>query len=283
MPFKRTKSDAEIHRIPGSRDQIHRDYGLWICSYGSSVAPKESFFCNVRAFEFYCLSHMHRGEGALWMETSGQQAIEPGDCVVMTPQTAHQFGGLSKPYEEDTVCFTGEIADRLYHSGVIRPGVYRIGIARRVFQIMRLAQDPAPFAQVEANIALQRLLFDIYTEARINAPGRKDQRIHNLVAAFRQDLAQWWTLDAMAEFCNLGHDQFRRVFRREIGERPKLYLDRLRFAKVAELLSSTSLSLSDLATRFGYSDPFHFSRRFKEIYGIAPKHYRQQVRFIDRR
>ncbi|MBP5183092.1 MAG: AraC family transcriptional regulator, partial [Lentisphaeria bacterium] len=33
----------------------------------------------------------------------------------------------------------------------------------------------------------------------------------------------------------------------------------------------------EIARAFGYMDPFHFSRRFKEIMGIAPKFYRRQT------
>jgi YesN/AraC family two-component response regulator len=56
---------------------------------------------------------------------------------------------------------------------------------------------------------------------------------------------------------------------------PKLYIDRLKIQKAAELLMSNRLKVIDIAERLGYVDQYHFSRRFKKLTGLSPRRYRQ--------
>jgi AraC-like DNA-binding protein len=44
--------------------------------------------------------------------------------------------------------------------------------------------------------------------------------------------------------------------------------------KAAELLKLTRLSISDISKAVGYENPLHFSRAFKNIYGVSPREWR---------
>ena len=45
----------------------------------------------------------------------------------------------------------------------------------------------------------------------------------------------------------------------------KEYIEELKLRHAADILLSSDISIKDTARRFGYRDPFHFSRRFKSI------------------
>ena len=60
------------------------------------------------------------------------------------------------------------------------------------------------------------------------------------------------------------------------GVLPKLYIDKLRLNKAAELLVETNLNIAEIAEMMGYQDPFHFSRRFKAVIGFSPQQYRRE-------
>jgi AraC family transcriptional regulator, transcriptional activator of pobA len=40
-------------------------------------------------------------------------------------------------------------------------------------------------------------------------------------------------------------------------------------------LSTTSLSIKEIAYEIGYIDPFYFSNQFKKYFGTSPKQYRE--------
>ena len=49
-----------------------------------------------------------------------------------------------------------------------------------------------------------------------------------------------------------------------------------RMVKATELLKLTDLSIADISTAVSYENQLHFSRAFKTVLGISPRHWRNQ-------
>jgi len=67
-----------------------------------------------------------------------------------------------------------------------------------------------------------------------------------------------------------------RIFRQVVGMTVVQYITKIRMEKACELLSETSLRITDIAMKTGYSGMVHFGRMFKEETGMTPKEYRKQ-------
>ena len=65
--------------------------------------------------------------------------------------------------------------------------------------------------------------------------------------------------------------KFRREFNMSIGQ----YITDRRIKNACRLLISTSYSISEIASRCGFSDVYYFSNTFKKIQGISPSEYRK--------
>lgn len=67
----------------------------------------------------------------------------------------------------------------------------------------------------------------------------------------------------------------RRLLRTDVslGE----YIRRCRMQHASEVIVTTALPLKEIAVRTGFSDPCHFSRAFRKVFGIPPKQYRRQM------
>jgi AraC-like DNA-binding protein/mannose-6-phosphate isomerase-like protein (cupin superfamily) len=269
----------EVHRLPQGSAPVHREYGLWIVHTGSNQAPVNGFdLTPQRYFEYYAISHLHAGKGRLWLAPDREELILPGQCVVVPPRVVHRYGGTDNQwYEEDTICFSGPVADMLLKAGVIKPGVYELGHWRVLLPLIQLARDPSRDSQIGANIALQKLLTDMYlaNRTRTAAPGTPAAFIEKLIVEIRRQIQRWWTVEEMAQFCGLSSDQFRRVFKKQTGMLPKLYVDKLKLQQGAEMLASSKSSVADIAEQLAYQDCYHFSRRFKAVMGLSPRQYRQ--------
>ena len=50
--------------------------------------------------------------------------------------------------------------------------------------------------------------------------------------------------------------------------------------RLHELLKLTHLSVSDVSKAVGYDNPLHFSRAYKNIYGISPRGWRNQNKIM---
>lgn len=73
----------------------------------------------------------------------------------------------------------------------------------------------------------------------------------------------------LVEMSGLTESHFIRAFHHEFGLPPHAYHIRLRLAEACELLAQGQ-SVSTVAYDCGFADQSHLSRKFKEVYGIAP-------------
>ncbi|WP_176015137.1 AraC family transcriptional regulator [Victivallis sp. Marseille-Q1083] len=267
---------CQIHRLPGGMQSIHCNYGLWIIGGGACVAPAGSYAqCPWRYFEYYSISHLREGGGRLKLAAEEERVLVPGDAVIVCPGTRNRYGGdWNKSYCEDAIRFYGPVADMLRQSGILRDEVVHFGKLRRLQPIIELAGDPAIDAQINANLELQKLLVEMYNARRKST---SETEIELLLARIKARPEYWWTVEEMAELCNTSIDQLRRIFLKHTGVLPKVYVDRFKMTKAAELLLAGDLKVAEVARRFGYVDPYHFSRRFKCIMGFSPRRYRREI------
>ncbi|WP_188187261.1 AraC family transcriptional regulator [Nonomuraea sp. SYSU D8015] len=65
-----------------------------------------------------------------------------------------------------------------------------------------------------------------------------------------------------------------RTFRRRFGIGPVAAVELLRLTRAEPLLWQSNLSMHAIAVQCGFTDAYHFSRRFRAIYGMAPTAFR---------
>ena len=273
------KTGLRVFRMPGVKpEEVHQDYGLWIFRYSSSEKTQaEQVRPEKRYFEFYSISHMYDGQGVFSLGQAPWESVSPGDCIIITPGTVHAYGAdTGSVYCEDSINFTGPVADRLFKCGIIADGKFHLGKVRKLQQIIEYANDPASEAQLRASFELQKLLTELYFE-RLEHSQKEYPLIQELLNELSANPRRWWSVQEMAELCHLSIDHFRRVFFQYTGVKPKQYVDRLKLNLAAELLLSGKYPISKIAEHTGYLDQYHFSRRFKAVMGMSPRQYRESM------
>jgi len=66
-----------------------------------------------------------------------------------------------------------------------------------------------------------------------------------------------------------------RLFRRYDHQSPYQFLRRLKMNLAADELQKPGVLVKQVAERVGFSDPFHFSRAFKSVFGLSPDAFRR--------
>jgi ribose transport system ATP-binding protein len=72
----------------------------------------------------------------------------------------------------------------------------------------------------------------------------------------------------------MSYDNFRRKFKLQVGLSPNQYFIKLKVERAKELLLFTDFEIKDIAEKLGFSDPYYFSRVFKEWEGQSPLRFR---------
>lgn len=69
------------------------------------------------------------------------------------------------------------------------------------------------------------------------------------------------------------------LFRKEYGQSPREYLRKVRMNQAKILLSLTEYSIMDISFAVGYTNPFQFSKVFKNCYEVSPTQYRKLKKY----
>ena len=275
--------DTRIPPIP----KALREYGLWTFRPHCMTVEEEKkiFFphpfsgCPRRKFAFYTISHLVKGEGLALLENQPLRKMKEGDAVIVSPGVVNRYGGAGKNYYlEDTINFAGPIADSMKRAGILKDGIYPLGKIRKLFPICELTANASIESLFQASLRLQELLVEIHFEggSRRYSPGGGELFEH-LLHTISEYPGKNWTIPEMAEMCRITPVHLRRLFQEKTGMSPKLYTDNMKMRLAAERLTYTKESIRNIAVELGYPDPYHFSRRFKELLGGSPASFRKKV------
>lgn len=94
---------------------------------------------------------------------------------------------------------------------------------------------------------------------------------------FQNDIS----VEGIAASCGLNRSYFGRIFKEALGKSPQEFLMNYRMVKAAELLKLTGFSIKDIANAVGYPNQLHFSRAFKNVYGLPPREWRNKNRITN--
>ncbi len=85
------------------------------------------------------------------------------------------------------------------------------------------------------------------------------------------------TIDELANSVNLSKHYFMRFFKKYMGMTCVEYINDYRLKIATNLLLTTTMQITEVATNIGISNLSYFNRIFKKKYGITPKEYRRTM------
>jgi transcriptional regulator GlxA family with amidase domain len=100
-------------------------------------------------------------------------------------------------------------------------------------------------------------------------------KIQKVVDYIHANLDKRITADDLARAARLSRSRLCYLFKAEMGVAPMQYLKRSRIEKARDLLENTPLSVKEIRSMVGFSDRSHFTRGFKETFGVTPFEYRR--------
>ncbi len=104
----------------------------------------------------------------------------------------------------------------------------------------------------------------------------RDFYIKEAFSFIEQNFQNDITVEDIATACGLNRSYFGKIFHENTGKSPQEFLISYRMTKAAELLKLTELSITDIGNAVGYPNQLHFSRAFKNVYGISPRGWRYE-------
>lgn len=235
-----------------------------------------------RTFPFYAIEYVVRGHGELRF-AGRKHSLQPGRLFAYGPRVPHDFiSNPDNPLVKYFVDFTGTTAPALLRACRLRAGkvvqVFPPNAVATLFDEMisagldggkrgtklcttllgcltqRIVLSAAPHEGPET------MAFNTYQQCR---------------AHIEQHFLRLRTLEQIAGECYANNAYLCRLFRRYGQETPYQFLLRLKMNHAASRLQSPGLLVKQAAEEAGFTDPFHFSRVFKSVFGLSPDAFRR--------
>lgn len=107
-------------------------------------------------------------------------------------------------------------------------------------------------------------------------PVRSKDRIQHFLKALEESCAEEWTLERMAEACELKRSRFTLLVSEITGDTPLRLLSRYRVELAKRLLREKSDSITQIGFDCGFNSSQYFARVFREFSGQTPGQWRRK-------
>jgi AraC-like DNA-binding protein len=237
-----------------------------------------------RTIYYYTITYVLEGR-CLYKEPTGRQTIfTPGDLFFCFPGIPHRLDPLpNEQFSELWISFQGRVFDLWRETNLLDPSrlslrlepvEYWLGRFESLFVNVRHDVN----GQIMLISALQSLLAEamsVQPPPTMTADEMWLSEAKGLLdAVFRADDLD---LPAIAAQMGVSYSTFRRRFTTLAGMSPGKYHTAKLMQRVCEWLHSSSAATREAAQWFGFADESHFYKRFRDVVGVSPKQFREQL------
>jgi AraC family transcriptional regulator len=259
---------APLTLVMGGREQCNPDYAV-----------------SRRGFPFYVLEYVVSGRGTLRLD-GRLHLLGSGVVFAYAPTTHCEIQTDPRdPMVKYFLTFAGpEVAPRLRRCGVPPGSARQLAAHAEVTSVLedlvREGQRSGALARRICAVLFELLLLKIEDTSTLAPHASEPAREAFLrcKALIDADAERLGTLEEIASAAGVEASSVCRWFRRYQGTSPYQYLLRRKMNLAAEHLVENGGLVKEAAQRVGFADPYHFSRAFKSVHGVAPRsllRYRQ--------
>ena len=270
-------------------------------SISSSAGSRSDFqlrYISISKYEgdWYSLPHTHQftelfyvlhGEGVFYIERE-KVPVKTDDLIIINPNVEHTEKTFpNNPMEYivfgvEGLAFSFPEHDQAYGRGY---SFYSYGSDKNQFinfaqLMMHEFQDKKPGFEKVCHGLLEVLLVYISRKQKLSVISESSFQLSKECAIAKRyidtNYAQDITLDSLADLTHINKFYLAHSFTECIGQSPISYLTERRLAACKELLSSSNLSVTQIATSAGFSSQSYFSQIFNKKVGMSPRQYRKQ-------
>lgn len=230
-------------------------------------------------FRFSAMEYIAGGDWELETK-AGKWRLQPGSCFSYGAGISYSLKAVSRTgLRKYFLDFTDVVEVSALSSMGIKPGVpcslqQRRWVQDLLDQLIDAARLPRRsrrrVANLITNILLERLREDLKGSQRISQSRLSYERCRQYLA---DDYLRVSSISEAARRCGVSPVHLSRLFQQHATEPPHTFVARLKMNHAAQLIARESVPVKAAAAEVGYDDPYHFSRVFKRVHGVAPSRF----------
>lgn len=229
-------------------------------------------------FPYLGLEWVASGRGTLWL-AGRRHPLHAGSLFLYGPGIPHRIttDPADRMVKYFVDCQGAGARQLLRRHGFAIPSFRQVGREAPIMAIFDLLVEVGTGSSPMAAPLLARLFEALLVAASGSEPaltpreGRARETFLRCRAHLEKNLRSLTNMEQAARECHLDPAYLSRLFRRFAGESPHRFLARLKMNAAAVQLMRRNALVKEVAAEFGYADPYHFSKAFKKVHGVAPE------------
>lgn len=237
-----------------------------------------------RELNEYQLLYLTEGDGVFHSTTVKEARIREGDLFLLFPGEWHSYHPNPKTgWKSYWIGFKGRNMDDRVRAGFLSPQkpIYHVGFSDQIVRLYKQAYDAAieeaAYSQQLMAGMVNLLIGMMYSKERNIQLSRNQAHVDMISRArlrIREALESSLTIQQVAGEIGISYSNFRKLFKEHTGISPATYQQDLRLQRAKELLSTTDMSVKEIAYRLNFESPDYFSAKFKTKTGRRPSELR---------
>lgn len=211
--------------------------------------------------------------------------VSKGELYIINSRTPHCFYPTDKSNSEHLVvynlCFLPEFISSI---NIHLPILVELTDIEQLYEKMYLEFTSKGINYVELlRLSLCELLLKIHRFYRQNHASPESavikyrhQLIPDCIQYLRENYSKKVTIEELSNNFFLSKSYLSSLFKKATGSGVVEYLQHIRIERACELLTNTTLSITEISTQVGYTDYRFFNKSFKKITGVTAHEYRKK-------
>ena len=259
-----------VSSLVESVSQLHDAYQESLLALQQNPAGEIRFFRDL-------LPAMTGSKGQLeWLEASFFQSIRQGDFDQASQYFNQMLNVLETSEADDLNHRRSRVLEWLILAG--RQGESAADPAAGLAGGGSGGPDYAAILNSPDSLSLRQHALERVRDLTVQFSGSRGRPVNDMITAAKNYLDEHYagniSLESVADSIALSAPYLSRLFSSQIGKTFIDYLTDLRIAKACQLLREGKLSIKEVSSAVGYSDPNYFSRIFKRVIGKTPSEFR---------
>jgi AraC-like DNA-binding protein len=229
----------------------------------------------------YLLMHFHTMSDLI---IDGQLTeCPPNTFIIWRPNIEHQYGNRHTKWRHSWIHVDGALAGKIIEYSELSPEtpVQLANCALTDWNLeallgeLKMQEQPDPVILTSHFSIWMTQLRRVLSESE--RPVSRFKRLQAALSYIQDNIANSVALPALAATADLSVGHFTAEFKSYFGKSPIDYVLDFRLNRASYLLQDLQLSVSEIAARTGFNDPFYFSKQFKKKYRVSPTQFRRTL------
>ena len=230
--------------------------------------------------------------------------VKEGDIVIISPESLHAINKISGyQMEWTTIIFSLDLLKSHLTDGCslnyISPLLnksYKLPVIinaessgyEKIYSIIKNIIFTYDKKDIAYELELKSMLFSLFANLyKYNYVHKENTRneltddiqnkMKTVLNYVQENYNRDMSIEEIAKLCNFSEYHFMRFFKKYAGTSCLKYINNYRLEKSAELLKSTSSSITDISLECGFNNLSYFNKLFKRKYHLTPREFRDNI------